>query len=99
VEMIASGPDGRTEAVERRSGRVGVVAGMLLMPLAAIVLVTAALLRADGWAGAALVLAGALMLAAGVGLLSTPAHAEHVASRHRRTGGSTSPTGAPKPKA
>jgi hypothetical protein len=72
---------------------------MLLMPLAAIVLAAAALLRADGWAGAALVLAGALMLAAGVGLVSTPAHAEHVASRHRRTGRSTSPTGAPKPEA
>jgi hypothetical protein len=39
------------------------------------------------------------MLAAGVGLVSTPAHAEHVALRHRRTGGSTSPTGVPKPKA
>jgi len=96
--MIASGPDGRTEAVERRSGHVGVVVGMLLLPLAAIVLVAAALLRADGWAGAALVLAGALMLAAGVGLVSTPAHAEHVASRHRRTGRSTSPTDAPKPQ-
>jgi hypothetical protein len=56
--MIASGPDGRTVAVKRRPGRVGVVVGMLLMPLAAIVLGTAALLRADGWAGAALVLAG-----------------------------------------
>jgi hypothetical protein len=97
--MIASGSDGRAAAVKRRAGRVGVAVGMLLMPLAAIVLGTAALLRADGWAGAALVLGGALMLAAGVGLVSTPAHAEHVALRRRRTGGSTSPTGAPKPKA
>jgi hypothetical protein len=57
--MIASAPDGRTAAVERRTpGRVAVVVGMLLMPLAAIVLAAAALLRADGWAGAALVLAG-----------------------------------------
>ena len=49
--MIAIGPDVRTAAVKRRPGRVGVVVGMLLMPLAAIVLGTAALLQADGWTG------------------------------------------------
>jgi hypothetical protein len=43
--MIASAPDGRTAAVERRTpGRVAVVVGMLLMPLAAIVLAAASLL-------------------------------------------------------
>ncbi|MDF3048965.1 MAG: hypothetical protein K0R87_603 [Pseudonocardia sp.] len=62
--------------------RIGVVVGMLLLPLAAIVLASAALLRAGGWTGAGLILAGALLLAVGIGLLSTPAHAEHLAAHH-----------------
>ena len=50
--------------------------------------------RAAGrwWNGADSPLARGTDAAAGVGLGSTPAHAEHVASRHRRTGRSTSPT-------
>ena len=75
-------------AVERPTLRqVMVVAGMLLMPLAVIVLASAALLRMRGWPGAALVLAGTLMLATGIGLVSAPAHARHLASRDPRTPG------------
>jgi hypothetical protein len=72
--------------------RAVVVVGGLLLPLAAIVLVSAALLRAHGWTGATLVLVGALLLTVGIGLVSKPAHAEHLAvrlgrSRHPRTAG------------
>jgi hypothetical protein len=62
-----------------------VVVGVLLLPLAAIVLASAALLKAGGWTGAVLVLAGALLLTTGIGLVSAPAHAEHLARRRGRT--------------
>ena len=98
--MVANGSDGRTAAAERRTlRRVAVVAGMLLLPLAAIVLAAAALLRTGGWIGAVLVLAGALLLATGIGLVSAPAHAEHLASHNRRTGRSASPTRVEQPEA
>ena len=78
----------RTPAVERLTLRqVTVVAGMLLMPLAVIVLASAAILRVGGWTGAALVLAGTLLLATGIGLVSAPAHARHLASRDPQTAG------------
>ena len=67
--------------------RAAVAVGVLLFPLAAIVLMSAALLRAPGWSGAALVLVGALLLTAGIALVSTPAHAEHLAARLRRPEG------------
>lgn len=76
----------RTPTVERLTLRqITVLAGMLLMPLAVIVLASAALLRVGGWTGAALVLAGTLLLATGIGLVSAPAHARHLASRNRQT--------------
>ena len=77
----------RTPAVERltRRRQVTVVAGMLLMPLGVIVLASAAMLRVGGWTGAALVLAGTVLLAAGIGLVSAPAHARHLASRDPQT--------------
>jgi hypothetical protein len=65
--------------------RAAVVVGWLLLPLAAIVLLAAALLRADGWSGAAIVLVGALLLTLGIALVSTPAHAEHLAARLGRS--------------
>ena len=93
-----TGLGGRTPAVERPTLRqVTVVAGMLLMPLAVIVLASAALLRMGGWTGAALVLAGTLMLAIGIGLVSAPAHARRLASRDPRTAGPASLDGAPRP--
>ena len=76
----------RTPAVERLTRRqVTVVAGMLLMPLGVIILGSAAMLRVGGWTGAALVLAGTLLLATGIGLVSAPAHARHLASRNPQT--------------
>ena len=76
----------RTPAVERLTRRqVTVVAGMLLMPLGVIVLASAAMLRVGGWTGAALVLAGTLLLATGIGLVSAPAHVRHLASRDTQT--------------
>jgi hypothetical protein len=54
---------------------------VLLLPIAAIVVMSAALLHSDGWTGAALVLGGALLLTLGIGLLSVPAHEEHLATR------------------
>lgn len=80
--------DGDRRAVGARPStvqRAAVVVGWLLLPLAAIVLVGAALLRADGWSGAALVLLGALLLTVGIAALSRPAHAEHLAARLRRS--------------
>jgi hypothetical protein len=41
-------------------------------------------MRPGGWAGAALVLAGALLLGIGIALVSAPAHAEHLAAARRR---------------
>lgn len=61
--------------------RVRVVVGLILLPLGAIIFTSAALLQASGWAGAVLVVGGAAVLAAGVGLGSAPAHAEHLRSR------------------
>ena len=81
-----AGPGGRAPAVDRLTLRqVTVVAGMLLMPLGVIVLASAAMLRVGGWTGAALVLAGTVLLAAGIGLVSAPAHARHLASRDPQT--------------
>ena len=93
-----AGPGGRAPAVDRLTLRqVTVVAGMLLMPLAVIVLASAALLRMGGWTGAALVLAGTLMLAIGIGLVSAPAHARRLASRDPRTAGPAPLDGEPRP--
>ena len=95
-----AGPGGRAPAVDRLTLRqVTVVAGMLLMPLAVIVLASAALLRMGGWTGAALVLAGTLLLATGIGLVSAPAHARHLASRDPRTAGPAPLDEAPRPDA
>ena len=95
-KTLGTNPAGRTASVERPVRRVAVVAGMLLMPLAAIVPASAALLRAGDWTGAVLVLAGALLLAAGIGLVSTPAHTEHVALHSPRAGRPETPAGAGK---
>jgi hypothetical protein len=62
--------------------RITVVVGLILLPLGTIILVSAPLLRASGWIAAALVLGGASVLAAGIGLVASPAHAEHLRS-HR----------------
>ena len=66
-------------------GRILAVVGLVLLPLGAIILACAPLLRASDWAGAAFVVGGTAVLAVGIGLVSAPAHAEHVRS-HRRTG-------------
>jgi hypothetical protein len=97
VEM-GCGDNQRTTRYRKRGGwcapaavgpstlrRVAAVVGVLLLPVAAIVLAIAALLRPGGWAGAALVLAGALLLAIGIGMVSAPAHAEHLAAHRGRT--------------
>jgi hypothetical protein len=65
--------------------RISVVVGLLLLPMGAVVLACAPLLRASDWAGAVFVVAGTAALAVGIGLVSAPAHAEHVRS-YRRTG-------------
>ena len=64
--------------------RVMVVVGLILLPLGVIILASAPLLQANGWTGAALVLGGASVLAAGIGLVASPAHAEHLRSGNRR---------------
>ena len=56
--------------------------GLILLPLGAILLASAPLLRAGGWSGAALVLGGASVLAVGIGLVASPLHAAHLRS-HR----------------
>jgi hypothetical protein len=60
---------------------VAVMAGLLLLPLGTILLTGVPLLHASGWTGAALVVSGASVLTAGMGLVAGPAHAEHVRSR------------------
>jgi hypothetical protein len=62
--------------------RIAVVVGLILLPLGTVLLASAPLLRAGGWTGAALVLGGASVLAAGLGLIASPVHAEHLRS-HR----------------
>jgi hypothetical protein len=74
--MVTTGPS--------TARRVAVVMGMLLLPLAAIVLTSTALLRAGGWTGALIVLVGAVLLTLGIALVSAPAHAEHLARRTDR---------------
>ena len=68
--------------------RVAVVVGLILLPLGAIILWSAPLLHANGWTGAVLVLGGASVLATGIGLVATPAHAQHLRSSQdgRRSG-------------
>jgi hypothetical protein len=44
-------------------------------------LASAPLLHASGWPAAVLVVGGASVLTAGIGLLAAPAHAEHLRSR------------------
>ena len=66
--------------------RIGVVSGLLLLPVAAVLVMAPALMGLGGWVGGALVLAGALLLTTGVGLVAGPAHAEHLADRRRPTG-------------
>jgi hypothetical protein len=64
-----------------RPRRVAVAVGLLLLPLAAMILAGVPLLHASGWTGAALVVSGASVLAAGIGLVAGPAHAEHLRTR------------------
>ena len=72
---------GRVPAIEPSPARqVTVVVGLILMPLGAIILASAALLQASNWTGAALVVGGALVLAAGIGLVAAPVHAVHLRS-------------------
>jgi hypothetical protein len=81
--MRGTSAEERTGAtVPSRARRTAVVVGLLLLPLAAIVLAAAPLLRPGGWTGAALVLAGALLLMVGIGLVSAP--------RARRASGTAS---------
>ncbi len=61
--------------------RVTVVVGFMLLPVGAIILASAPLLHASGWPAAVLVVGGASVLTAGIGLLAAPAHAEHLRSR------------------
>ena len=84
AETTPSGPahPGRVPAVGPSTlRRVTVVVGFILLPLGAIILACAPLLHASGWTGAALVLSGASVLAAGIGLVAAFAHAEHLRSR------------------
>jgi hypothetical protein len=86
AETTPSGPahPGRVPAVGPSTPRrVTVVVGFVLLPLGAIILACAPLLHASGWTGAALVLSGASVLAAGIGLVAAFAHAEHPRSRVR----------------
>jgi hypothetical protein len=62
-------------------GRVAVVVGFILLPLGAIILASAPLLHASGWPAAALVVGGAAVLTAGIGLLTAPAHAARLRFR------------------
>jgi hypothetical protein len=64
-----------------RPRRVAVVVGLLLLPLGAMIMAGVPLLHASGWTGAALVVSGASVLAAGIGLVARPAHAEHLRTR------------------
>ena len=63
-------------------GRGRADVGLVLLPLGAIILASAALLQASSWTGAAFVVGGALVLAAGIGLVAAPVHAVHLRS-HR----------------
>ena len=71
------------------AGRFAVLLGLVVLALAAVLVMAPALMRLGGWVGGGLVLLGALLLAAGIAVLSGPAHAEHVADRRRRSGGTT----------
>jgi hypothetical protein len=78
----AGADTGQSPAIAPSTGRsVAVVVGLILLPLGTIVLASVALLQASGWIGAGLVLGGASVLAAGIGLVSAPAHAEHLRVR------------------
>jgi len=58
------------------------VVGVSLLPLAAMILAVVPLLHPSCWTAAALVVSGAAVLTAGIGLLAGPAHAEHLRTRH-----------------
>jgi hypothetical protein len=86
AETTPSGPahPGRVPAVGPSTlRRVTAVVGFILLPLGASILACAPLLHASGGTGAALVLSGASVLAAGIGLVAAFAHAEHPRSRLR----------------
>ena len=95
-EMTANMSTGRSSGTASRTGagtgrvpargsssvrRVGIVVGLIFLPLGAIILAGAPLLQAGGWTGATLVVGGASVLAVGIALVSAPAHAEHLRSR------------------
>jgi hypothetical protein len=76
---------GQASAIAPSAGRsLMVVLGLLLLSLGAIMLAIAGLLQVSGWLGAALVVGGASVLAAGVGLVSTLVHAAHSTRRRGR---------------
>src|SRR4051812_26470728 len=94
--MVANVVKGRSTDAASRTGRsrtraasvgpstprrVADVVGLLLLPLGAMILAGVPLLHASGWTGAALVMGGAAVLTAGIGLIAGPAHVEHLRTR------------------